>query len=840
MNHCVRLFFVIIALASVAPPVAADHVVLQVEEMEGPWRRQTNISGFMGTGFCTSNANPAVAETAMAGEAAIETGGEHTVWVRAYTSDNSARALQVVVNDAPLAVTHTGADRGWFWEKAGVVNLTPGKVSVVVKDAADGFESVDAVVITDRPDQEVNLFGAEEQRWRVYSEGMPESADALRFNIEAACAPLLNRPDYPDREAWQQAAPAIKQALGAALGLDPMPEKTPLNARVTGTADREHYTIENVVFESLPRFYVTANVYIPKGVTLPAPAIVVVPGHAMDDGKNYDLYQLGELSLVRQGFIVLAYDPIGQGERKQPGFDHPLGYGSLLVGSTNEGMIVWDTLRAVDYLCSRPDVDAAHIGLTGNSGGGENTFYAMPFNERIKAGASFCFVCSYEQWLRHGGNHCICNHLPGIVHEMEEFEIIGLNAPRAFLFGNGAQDKIFPIAGTRETLRRAQALYAFHDAPERVASVEIDAGHGWSQPLREAGVGWMARWLQGQGDGAPIPEPAIETNDPKSPDVLVFDGNGLPEDAETVVTLNRARAGELRAAYATPSADAAAWQTESARLQTALWDVFGGEPAAFEPTGTETEAFEWEGCRVTPVRLTTEPGMEIAAFLLRPANAPERAPAVVYEHETDKSQLRNDPVARELLGQGAMLLAIDPRGLGETFVHENHLTSDSVCLGRHIFAQRMWDLMQAARYLAARADIDPARIAFYGRGPGGLLGVFAAALGAPFHAVAASKPLASLRYFIENDQPQPIWLAVPNLLKAADVAQAVALYAPRPVLIEAPLGYGLQALDGEVAAQEFAWTKQVFALAGAPNALRVTSGEEDAPTAAQWLLEQVK
>src|SRR5690606_25993246 len=104
---------------------------------------------------------------------------------------------------------------------------------------------------------------------------------------------------------------------------------------------------------------VTANLYLPKAATYPAPAVVVAAGHAMEHGKNHDLYQLGQLSLVKQGMIVLAFDPIGQGERRLPGFGHDLGYGSLLTGQTNEGHIVWDAIRSVDYLLTREEVDPA-------------------------------------------------------------------------------------------------------------------------------------------------------------------------------------------------------------------------------------------------------------------------------------------------------------------------------------------------------------------------------------------------------------------------------------------------------------------------------------------------
>ena len=151
---------------------------------------------------------------------------------------------------------------------------------------------------------------AEDRQWWVYGGEVPQKANAIRFNIEACCEWLKKRTDPETRDEWDARRKGIQKALAQALGLDPLPPRTPLNARTTGKAVRDGYRIENVVFESRPKFYVTANVYIPADVKLPAPAVVVVPGHAMKEGKNYPLYQMAELGLVRQGFIVLAYDPL--------------------------------------------------------------------------------------------------------------------------------------------------------------------------------------------------------------------------------------------------------------------------------------------------------------------------------------------------------------------------------------------------------------------------------------------------------------------------------------------------------------------------------------------------
>lgn len=799
---------------------SAGEVIIQVEDLSGPWRVQTNITGFLGSGFCTSNAT-GIADTSMTGTADIVEPGTYAVWARGYSSENSNRAFRVQVGETLFEPTHGGSTRAWSWAKLGEIALTAGAVPVQVHDAADGFESVDALLLT--MDLEGNPDGAREERarWLVYPDGIPEAADALRFNIDASRKALAARTDPASAAEWEARVPVLRSTLQAGLGLAPWPEKTPLNARITGRTERDYYTVENLVFESRPGFYVTANVYLPKNAAAQAPAVVVVPGHAMDEGKNYGLYQLGQLGMVKEGIIVLAYDPIGQGERKLPGFKHDLGYGSLLVGQTNEGYIVWDSIRAVDYLTTRPDVDPARIGIAGNSGGGENVFYTMPLDERIQAGTSFSFVCSYDLWIAEGGNHCICNHIPGIVHEMEEFEIIGLNAPRPFLAGNGSEDTIFPVAGFNETIDRATGIYGLVATKERVKGVLAPAGHGWSQPLREAGWGWMNQWLLGDGDGAPIPEEGIVAEDVTSEAIQVFKDGVMPEDAETVVTLNRKRADGFIAAYDSPPATAEAWAKRAPEWRAAIWEVLGGRPADVTPTVRSGTRFEQNGLQVETLSITTETGMEVGAVFARPAGPADSRPATVFlGGHADKRTAILTGYAAEAAQRGPVLV-LDPRGTGEAERHENHLTSDTILLGRPLFAQQLWDLLQVGRYLAGRDDVDGAAIRVHGVADGALLAVYAAALDGVFSGVDADALLASYRYYLEDEQPQSMALCVPNILKVADVPQLLALATPTPVTVTGPVGYGKEALSADVARDALAFARLVYGVVDAADGLRM-------------------
>jgi cephalosporin-C deacetylase-like acetyl esterase len=660
----------------------------------------------------------------------------------------------------------------------------------------------------------------EEKAWLTYPDGFTGTADPLRFIIEASQASLRGRIDPESRDAWLARVPGLKRSLAKALGLDPLPPRTPLNARVTGRAQRSFYRVENIVLESRPGFFVSANVYIPEEVPLPAPAVVVAAGHAMEHGKNHDLYQLGQLSLVKQGMIVLAFDPIGQGERKLPGFAHDLGYGSLLVGQTNEGRIVWDAIRALDYLVSRADVDASRIGIAGNSGGGELVFYAMPLDERIKAGASFCFVCSYDQWIEKGGNHCICNHLPGITRKMEQFEIIGLNAPRPFLAGNGTEDKIFPIDGVRDTIRRAGAIYALQGAPDRLAAVEAPLPHGWSQPLREAGAAWLSHWLTGQERKDAIPEFGILAEAPDSPEIKALKEGAMPEGAETVVTLNQQLASEQIRKYVAPPADLQAWEMRAPQWREELWEVMGGRPEPFEPTARTVNTIDWEGLRIEVLAITVEPGFEIGATLASPATADpaEGASLFIGGFESRGAAIR-DGRAASAARRGTVLI-IDPRGSGETARNLNQLVSGGIVMGRTLFAQQVWDVVQAARWLSHRNGAQTP-IEVNGAGDGALLALYAAALEAPFVRLELQNLLASYRYYLENDQPQSILLSLPGVLEVADIPQILALAGPLPIHVDGLIGFGKTRLASDVIENEMAYPRTVATMAGRVDGLKL-------------------
>jgi cephalosporin-C deacetylase-like acetyl esterase len=206
------------------------------------------------------------------------------------------------------------------------------------------------------------------------------------------------------RRRQQELRGKFLEALGA------FPEKTPLNARVVGKVEAKGFHVEKVVYESRPDHHVTANLYLPDGKG-PFPGVLLPCGHSAN-GKAAEAYQRACILMAQNGLAALCYDPIGQGERSQildrtgkPALaastsEHTMvGVGALLVGRCTATYRIWDGIRSLDYLASRPEVDAKRLGCTGNSGGGTLTAYLMALDDRISAAAPSCYITSLERLI---------------------------------------------------------------------------------------------------------------------------------------------------------------------------------------------------------------------------------------------------------------------------------------------------------------------------------------------------------------------------------------------------------------------------------------------------------
>ena len=323
---------------------------------------------------------------------------------------------------------------------------------------------------------------------------MPDASTFDAFiRARAAALPAGDLPPATRKE-WETRLLALRRNMLAAMG--PVPDKPcDLSPRIVASYKRSGYRIENILLQSRPDVWMTANAYVPA-VKGKAPAVLVVHGH-WPGARRDPVVQARCLGLVKLGFFVLAVDAFSAGER-HPTIARGTYHGALLggalwpVGQTLLGMQVYDNRRAVDYLISRPEVDGDRLGVTGASGGGNQTMYAGALDERFKAVVPVCSVGNYQAYLH--AACCVCEVLPGALRFTEEGDVLGLVAPRALMVISATKDAFqFSVGEAKKSLERARAIFKLYGKEEKVAHAIFESPHAYNQAMREAMYGWMTK-----------------------------------------------------------------------------------------------------------------------------------------------------------------------------------------------------------------------------------------------------------------------------------------------------------------------------------------------------------
>ncbi len=608
--------------------------------------------------------------------------------------------------------------------------------------------------------------------------------------------------------------------------LGEFPEKTPLEPRTVGVDARDGYRVERVIYESRPDHHVTALFYIPDGPA-PFPAVLVPCGHSAN-GKAAETYQRACILLARNGIAALCYDPIGQGERRQlldgegnpagPGntTEHTMvGIGAMLVGQSTAGYRVWDGIRSLDYLESRPEVDPKRLGCTGNSGGGTLTAYLMALDDRVLAAAPSCYITSLERLFATIGPQDAEQNITGqVAFGLEHADFLGLRAPRPTLILCSTRD-YFDIQGAWTSFREAKRTFGLLGHPERVDIAEANESHGFTKPHREAMVRWMRRWLLAKDD-APVEGDLTIAGDAdllctKSGQVLadfrgksVFDFNA---ERETKLARRRSEVGKTRGRDALLA---------DVRRLIALREPIG--PA----TGEDRRQVDSGGATVRKLVFKTEPGIEVPARLFTTGKVvADRPLAVAVGHDSAGA-------IKGLLDGGQRVLMVDLRGMGETApaaknpgplgvgVPEAFL---ALHLARPLLGQRVGDLLAV---LAAMADESPRGFDLIGRGNAGPIALHAAALEPRVVALTLENTITSwsdvVRTPLSRDQLANV---VPGALAAYDLPDLAATLAPRPLNVRGAVDPAGQPLSREQIVAAYAAVLEAYRGRGAEGSLAV-------------------
>jgi polygalacturonase/dienelactone hydrolase len=600
------------------------------------------------------------------------------------------------------------------------------------------------------------LLGEAEQAWRDWQDAF----EAVKTPEEIAAYQKRLRAFFLDK-------------LGA------FPKRTPLNARVTGTLRRAGYRVEKVLFESRPGFHVTGALFVPESPDWPGPypGVLVPCGHALN-AKAWDTYQSMGALLALNGMVALVFDPVDQGERiqlfKESGemlmwgtkAHNMAGTAAILLGLNLATYEVWDGMRAIDYLQSRPEVDPERIGCTGNSGGGTQTALLMALDERIKAAAPSCYLHHRARQLENAIGDAE-QQIHGQMGKLDHADFILMRAPVPVLICAATGD-FFDIRAAWKTFRYAKRRYSAMGHGEKVDLLENDAPHNYDRLQRESVVRWMARWLQGRVATITEPELALFTEQELlcTPDGQVM---RLPGE-RSIYELNE----EFERDLAGPRAERVARMSPD-ELRAAVRATADIRPLASLPIPGVVEggAESVTGGTIRRYTIHAEVGIQLPATLYLPAT-PAGNPLLLVNEDGQKAAAEE---ARRRMQAGQAVLTIDLRGTDAAESQQDYYRA--YVLGRSYVGMRAEDLLVCARWLADRQGT--ATVALRARGNAGVPALHAAALEPKLFAeLHMTRNLASWRHVIRQRPTQDQLInAIHGALRIYDLPDLAALLGDR-------------------------------------------------------------
>ncbi len=637
--------------------------------------------------------------------------------------------------------------------------------------------------------------------YRQYSRCLPGYLRTLALQAyqrrNRALAELKSPEDVRRRQQW--ARETFWKLIGG------LPERTPLNARVLGGFERPGYRVEKVVYESRPGFHISANLYIPTEARAPLPGVLFQMGHSLN-GKAADAYQRCCQGLVRLGYVVLAFDPMGQGERvyypDATGMRTRLGSADdehtvpgrqmLLLGDTATRLQVWDAIRSLDYLASHPLVDSKRLASTGQSGGGTLTMFLACADERLAAAA----VAS--------GNTenfaCADFHPPGSTDDAEQnflfsapagfdrWDLLYPLAPKPLLIS--ASDKDFfgtyspsYISSGWEEFRKLRRIYEILGHAEQLAWTSTPLPHGLSYDTRLKIYNWFNRWLKGQRQ-------PIEQEPPTAPEpekaLWVSESGSVVKSFASLTPFELNRRNLPARSPRRPSAETLTRLLALERPDSAVrFRILARVPG--------------NGLRIEAAETTSAAGVWLPAWLFLPDGDEGSKPVLLLLDPAGRNaRWREGELCQQLAAAGWPVCAADLRGIGDltpefaggaahyarSHNDEENYAWASLILGRPLVGQRVTDILALAAALSAHPALGGRAIHLAARGALTVPALFAAALETRIAHLYLAGGLVSLRSLVETENyAHPFGNFLFGVLREFDLPDLAAMMAPRRVTL---------------------------------------------------------
>lgn len=587
------------------------------------------------------------------------------------------------------------------------------------------------------------------------------------------------------------------------LGLWPLPERTPLEATVTGTLDRGDYAVEKLHFQSLPQCHVPGNLYRPPEVTEPLPAVVYLTGHTR--GKVNRTYQQQPRWFGSHGYVALVLDPIQLGECQgvHHGTYHKGRWDWISRGYTPAGTEVWNAMRAIDYLQSRPDVDPDRIGVTGLSGGGAISWDLAAADERVKCVAPVCQTGNVESTIcdRCIDGHCDCAFWINY-YRWDTCDQGALIAPRPLLIAAGVDDALWRPDAFRLTAHRTKRVYEQLGAADDCELVEDLDFHGYSPKLRQAIFTWFNLHLK--GDGTPVTDDVTDFDEPEE-NLLVF-GGSLPEN-DRMMTVEEVLTPPAEPPVIEDAEQWRAYQTDGLEALRGL--TFRNTPVGGKPcvTGARDDG-GGSGLLTYSYDYNASDGVACAAHIGLHKGSARPLPILVGLLGDVRSTFMGGGAARPAVAEGVASGVVEARGMGASQMGEGltwTVRRGAVMCGFSLPERQTADLLAAIVLLRDLPVIS--EVALYGKGPLAAHAIYAAVLDDTVSELVLAGPPAT---HLDPDAPE-----FPGVLSVCDLPQALALVFPRPITFigEMPVAYQ--------------WTVDLYEKLGMSDRIRVIAETTD-------------
>jgi dienelactone hydrolase len=641
-----------------------------------------------------------------------------------------------------------------------------------------------------------------------YSHGQADPGDImihdyLEVQADDLHSTFLN--GIESKEDWLEQRPQFKEEYFYMLGLSPMPEKTPLQATVTGTLKGDGYVVDKLHYQSSRGLYVTGNLYRPASVDpgKKLPAILYVCGHA-ERGRNGNktAYQSHGIWFARHGYVCLMVDTVQRGEIK--GMHH----GTYRYnrwwwqsrGYTPAGVECWNGIRGIDYLISRPDVDAERIGVTGISGGGAVSFWVAAADERVKVAIPVSGMSDLPSYL---GDHVVNGHCDCMffynTFQWPWVQIAAMIGPRPLLFVNSDNDPLFPMDGNERVSNRLETFYSLFGAGDQVETLVSIGGHAYREDIRKASFRFMNIHLK--NDPSPIMDSEVDivTGErdkevhPIPPEKLrVFPSDAdIPKD-EIASTIDQHFVPMAEVKLPQPGSFDS-WKNGLVKeLRRVTFRSFPERIPEARLKSTDLSG---------TMHLETESGIDVSLKKVRANSSPKRILLIV--NGANGNQTKSTSFTHE----SDEVYVCDPRGIGATQWSvknpPNYVARSFPLLGRTVDDGRVWDIAAAARYLFESNDGKiPVHVS--GIGAGAVLGAYAMLLEPNITGAILDSPTSS-----HMDESCPALL---NVLRVCDVPDILGALAPRSVTI--------RGADAQVSRK----VTHIYKAAGAESKLTVLPG----------------